>query len=199
MIIDTGEDLLSLIESGDQNAFTAFYSDNFRKLILVSDKYVNGTHVAEEIVQNIFLKIWEDTTALKGINSIKAYLYRSVVNASINHVNREKNIEKHHNLIAENLTESDIDTLDEQNELIVLLHDEIDRLPSKCQHVFRLSRLEGKKYRDIALELGISEKTVENHMSNALKRLRAQVLLKTTIKNKRDGLKYYSLMVTFLY
>jgi RNA polymerase sigma-70 factor (ECF subfamily) len=199
MIIDTGEDLLSLIESGDQNSFTAFYSDNFRKLILVSDKYVNGIHVAEEIVQNIFLKIWEDTTALKGIISIKAYLYRSVVNASINHVNREKNIEKHHSIIAEHLTEADIDTLDEQNELIVLLHDEIDRLPARCQKVFRLSRLDGKKYRDIALELGISEKTVENHMSNALKILRSQVLLKTMIKTKGEGNKYFSLLTTFLY
>ncbi|MGY0039006.1 sigma factor [Pedobacter sp. NJ-S-72] len=131
--IITGEDLLNLIEDDDKSAFTVFYSNNFQKLILVSDRYVKNMHVAEEIVQDMFLKIWEDRGLLLYVNSVKAYLYRSVVNASLNYINRQKNIEKHHLKIAEHLTDDDIEIINDQNELIVLLYNEIEQLPEKCQ------------------------------------------------------------------
>ena len=197
--IDTGQDLLSLIENGSSDAFTEFYSDSFKKLILVSQKYVNDVYVAEEIVQNIFLKIWEDRSVLVNIKSIRSYLYRSVANASINHLNKARNIEKHHAKIAEHLTEEDIELLDEQNQLIALLYEEIELLPEKCRQVFKMSRLDGLKYRDIASKLGISEKTVENHMGNALKILRARVIPKVIQESDTSGRKYYSLLILFLY
>lgn len=196
----TGQDLLSLIAYGDKDAFTSFYLDNFRKLILVSEKYVQDVPVAEEIVQDIFLKVWENQEALAEIQSIRSYLYRSVVNSSINYVNRQKSIDKHHLQIAENISADDVEQQDAQNELIVLLYDEIALLPEKCQLVFKLSRLEGLKYRDIALQLNISEKTVESHMGNALKILRARILpqadAKTTGKHRFN---YMSLLALYLY
>lgn len=197
--IVTGEDLLNLIEDDDKSAFTVFYSNNFQKLILVSDRYVKNMHVAEEIVQDMFLKIWEDKGLLLYVNSVKAYLYRSVVNASLNYINRQKNIEKHHLKIAEHLTDDDIEIINEQNELIVLLYNEIEQLPEKCQKVFKLSRLEGLKYRDIAVELSISEKTVENHMSNALRLLRLRVIHNIQAEEPKSKAKYFSLLSLFLY
>lgn len=197
--IVTGEDLLNLIEDDDKSAFTVFYSNNFQKLILVSDRYVKNMHVAEEIVQDMFLKIWEDKGLLLYVNSVKAYLYRSVVNASLNYINRQKNIEKHHLKIAEHLTDDDIEIINEQNELIVLLYNEIEQLPEKCQKVFKLSRLEGLKYRDIAVELSISEKTVENHMSNALRLLRLRVIHNIQAEDPKSKAKYFSLLSLFLY
>ena len=197
--IVTGEDLLHLIEDDDKGAFTVFYSNNFQKLILVSDRYVKNMHVAEEIVQDMFLKIWEDKRLLLYVNSVKAYLYRSVVNASLNYVNRQKNIEKHHLKIAEHLTDDDIEIINEQNELIVLLYNEIEQLPEKCQKVFKLSRLEGLKYKDIAIELSISEKTVENHMSNALRLLRLRVINNIHTQDSKNKVRYFSLLSLFLY
>ncbi|MBB5636614.1 RNA polymerase sigma-70 factor (ECF subfamily) [Pedobacter cryoconitis] len=197
--IVTGEDLLNLIEDDDKSAFTIFYSNNFQKLVLVSDRYVKNIHAAEEIVQDMFLKIWEDKGLLLYVNSVKAYLYRSVVNASLNYVNRQKNIEKHHLKIAEHLTDDDIEIINEQNELIVLLYNEIELLPEKCQKVFKLSRLEGLKYRDIAVELSISEKTVENHMSNALRLLRMRVIHNIQTEDPKSKAKYFSLLSLFLY
>lgn len=198
--IATGQDLLSMIADGDKDAFTNFYLDNFRKLILVSDKYVQSIPVAEELVQDVFLKIWEDQNALLEIKSIKAYLYRSVVNSSINYINRQRNIEKHHLQIAENVSPEDLDLQDSHNELIVLLYDEIALLPEKCQRVFKMSRLEGIKYRDIAGQLGISEKTVENHMGNALKILRSRILEQAMDFNTgKSRYKYFSLMAVYLY
>jgi len=197
--IVSGKDLLRLIDNNDKEEFTAFYSENFQKLILVSDKYVKDIFVAEEIVQDIFLKIWEDKDLLSTVNAIKSYLHRSVVNTSINYINRQKNIEQHHLKIAAHLTDDDIDLIDEQNELIALLYNEIDLLPEKCQKVFKMSRLEGLKYRDIALELGISEKTVENHMGNALRILRLRVLKNIEMGNGSNSSKYISLLSLFLY
>lgn len=197
--IITGQDLLLLIEQRNTDAFTEFYLENFKKLILVSDKYVKSIPVAEEIVQNIFLKIWEDKQLLAEIDSIKSYLYRSTTNASINHLNREKNLEKHHMKIAEKLTNEEIDSLDEQNEMIVLLYKEIELLPDKCREVFKLSRFEGMKYKAIALQLNIAEKTVENHMGHALKVLRFRILKHVDSAAPLYKAKYLSLLNLFLY
>lgn len=195
----SGSDLLLLIEDDNKDAFTDFYSHNFRKLILVSEKYVQNIPVAEEIVQDAFLKLWEERDLLPEIKSINAYLYRSVVNASINYVNRQKNLEKHHLNIADQLSPVDMEEDDERNELIILLYDEINLLPEKCQQVFRMSRLEGLKYRDIAAQLGISEKTVENHMGNALKTLRARMLKLAETAPVREKLKYFCMLAMYLY
>lgn len=197
--IITGKDLLLLIEGGDTDAFTEFYLDNFKKLILVSEKYVKSIPVAEEIVQNIFLKIWEDKGLLLNIDSIKAYLYRSTTNASINHINREKSLEKHHLKIADSLSTEKIDDLDEENEMIILLYKEIELLPEKCREVFKLSRLEKMKYREIALRLDISEKTVENHMGHALKVLRFRVLNHANGASQISKTRYLSILSAFLY
>lgn len=197
-LIKTGKDLLDLIEQNDKKAFALFYSRNFSKLILEAEKHVRDAHVAEEIVQDIFFKIWEDKNLLVNIGSIRSYLYRSVVNASINHINRKNNIERHHQKIAETISPEDVDLIDEQNELIVLIHQEIERLPDKCRNVFKLSRLEGLKYKEIALQLGISEKTVENHMSNALKILRARVMGRTEVNNSSNRYKNLSFLSVFL-
>lgn len=198
--IITGQDLLSMIADGDKDAFTHFYLENFRKLILVSDKYVQDIPVAEELVQDIFLKIWEDQEALAEIKSVKSYLYRSVVNSSINYINRQRNIEKHHLQIAENISPEDLDINDAHNELIVLLYDEIALLPEKCRQVFKMSRLDGIKYRDIAAQLSISEKTVESHMGNALKILRSRILQQAQDSNTgKRKFSYLSFMAMYLY
>lgn len=195
----TGQDLLSLIENGNTELFTEFYLVNFRKLILVSERYVQSIPTAEEIVQDVFLRIWEDKAMLAQVKSIKSYLYRSVVNSSINFVNRQKNIERHHLNIADNISTEDLEMDDAKNALVVLLYDEIQQLPEKCRLVFKLSRLEGLKYRDIALQLNISEKTVEGHMTNALKTLRSRIIQHSEASDGKKRFNYLSLLAIYLY
>ncbi len=191
--------MLLLIEQGNKTLFTDFYSSNFKRMILVADKYVKDTAVAEEIVQDVFLKLWEDKGMIETIKSVRSYLYRSVVNASINYVNRQKNMERHHLQIAEQLTEAQIEEDDLKNEMIVLLYEEIELLPEKCREVFKLSRLEGLKYRDIAAKLDISEKTVESHMGNALKILRARVLKRSEERGRGEHPVFLLLLALYLY
>ncbi len=174
----TVESLQLMLDKGNKRAFTDFYSQYFKRLLIESDKYVKDIYVAEEVVQDVFLKIWERSDDLTQIQSIKSYLYRSVINASINYVNRQKNLELHHQKIVDEFTEDQADQLDEENELIVLLYDEIEKLPPKCKEIFKMNRFERLKYREIALKLDLSEKTVENHIGNALKLLREAMLKK---------------------
>jgi RNA polymerase sigma-70 factor (family 1) len=195
--IETGRDLISLIERGHTSTFTRFYTSYFQKLILASDKYINDIHTAEEIVQDIFLKIWEFPENMIEVKSVKSYLYRSVINASINFANRQKSLEQHHLKLASEFSDDYLIDLDEENEMILILRDEIDKLPAQCKKVFKLSRFENFKYKEIAQELNISEKTVENHIGNALKVLRARFLDDKTLNKK--GKSYLMMMSLYLY
>ena len=91
-------------------------------------------------------------------------------------------MEQHHQKIVDEFTEDQADQLDEENELIVLLFDEIEKLPPKCKEIFKMNRFERLKYREIALKLELSERTVENHIANALKLLREAMLKKRNVE-----------------
>lgn len=191
--VNSGNDLFTIINEGQILAFTKFYTLFYEKLLLTSDKYVKDIFVAEEIVQNVFLKIWETPENLQDIKSIKSYLHKTVINASINYLNKQKNIALHHQKIAANLSEEYLLDLDEENELIVLLYHEIEKLPHQCKKIFKLNRFEQLKYKQIALQLNISERTVENHIANALKQLRSVMLNeKKVAKNSKN----YNLLVS---
>lgn len=188
--IKTGTDLYQVINENQVQVFTNFYTQFFQKLLITSDKYVEDIFIAEEIVQDVFLKIWENPEGLNEIKSINSYLYRSVINASINYLNRQKNIERHHLKIASDYSEESLVELDEENELIVLINDEIEKLPAQCKKIFKLSRFEHLKYKEIATLLNISERTVENHIANALKQLRTELLGKGAVVNKQQNKKF---------
>ncbi len=170
------DDIEKIIVEGHSTAFTSLYTQYFKKLLIESDKYVKDIYLAEEIVQDVFLKMWEKSEDFTQIRSIKAYLYKSVINSSINYFNRQKSLEQHHQKIVNTFEEENVDDLDEENELIIKLYREIEKLPTKCREIFKMNRFERLKYREIALKFDISERTVENHIANALKILRESML-----------------------
>ncbi|KQN38205.1 RNA polymerase subunit sigma-24 [Pedobacter sp. Leaf41] len=194
--VEKGIDLITIIEQGNTATFTHFYTVYFQKLLLASDSYVNDISIAEELVQDIFLKIWENPQALNEVQSIKSYLYRTVINSSINYLNRQKNIEQHHLKLASTITDQYLMDLDEESEMILMLRNEIEKLPAQCKKVFILSRFESLKYREIAIQLNISEKTVENHIGNALKLLRARFLNDETLNKRGKG---YLMLLNFMF
>lgn len=186
----TDQEIITGITGGNHQIFTLLYSDYFPMLLLTSEKYVKDAFVAEEIVQDVFIRIWECPSCLDSISALRPYLYRCVINQSINHLNRQKNIEKHHFIIAGQLTDEYIENLYEEQELQAIIYKEIERLPQQCRKVFKMSRFEGLKYKEIASALTISEKTVENHIVHALKILRTRLTdheSKSTIAVPRSG------------
>jgi RNA polymerase sigma-70 factor (ECF subfamily) len=130
--------------------------------------------VAEEIVQEVFIKLWERREELEFNSSVKSYLFRAVHNTSLNYLRHLKVREEHRQYAEERHQLLSMEYSDglEEKELENRIWDAIGRLPEQCARIFQMSRFEGLKYREIADKLGISPKTVEVQMGKALRRLR---------------------------
>ncbi len=167
---------ISIPTTSDSTAlFEEVFKDHYKELHAYSCSIIKDSDDAEEIVQNVFFKLWEKKEKIATLNSIPAYLYRSVYNDSLNYI-------KHHKVRAEYkqhvLHTSSNDTTDDhaaQKDLEVRVHDAMNSLPEQCRTIFQLSRFEELKYREIADKLGISIKTVENQMGKALKIMRVKL------------------------
>lgn len=174
--LNSEEGLIRGIHNKDRRTFTYVYELHFQGLVLAADRYVKEPGIAKELVQDVFIRIWEQPSLLHEDGALRSYLYKAVINHALNYIKREKNIARHHNLIAETLTDSYLETLQEEQELKVEIYRAVEQLPAQCRKVFKMSRFEGLKYREIAADLKISEKTVENHIVHALKLLREALL-----------------------
>lgn len=193
--------LMTLIANGDELAFRELYDLYYTPLTVYANRIVGDLDIALDIVQNIFVGLYSERERMLQIGSIRSYLYQSVHNHSLNEIKHQKIVQKHQQETLKsassqkannvNLTE-DINegsnTLDdatpeeliEYAELQSKIEQAISSLPSQCQLVFRMSRMEEKTNDEIAAELNLSKRTVETQISKALKRLR-EVLLSILI------------------
>ena len=134
-------------------------------------KYLKDPTQAEEIVNDVFLKIWEEGENIKIETSLKSYIYKAVINRSINALKKNKR----ESALQTNLNGFSEETYElaeiEENELKVKLYAAIEQLPEQCRKVFEMSRFDELKQQEIADKLGISIKTVKNHITIALKHL----------------------------
>lgn len=151
--------------------FKSIYAKHFSNLCFVSFKLVNNKDIAEDIVQDAIVLLWDKRSILNEIKSIKAYLYRIVINKSMNYLNHEKIKKFYHDEIRKKAPIS-TDSNSYFNEKPDLINYELDNLPLKCKEIFLLHRYEGLKYKEIARDLSISVKNVEYYMSKTLKILR---------------------------
>lgn len=172
------------LEAGDLKAFEMLYNEQYTPLCHCAQRFVFDLDTAREIVQGVFVCIWEKRTSLPSEISIKAYLYTSVRNKCIDYL-KHQNIENEYKKkwFKEVLKHNDnsLHTIDHPldglitKELENTIKDAIKNLPEKCREIFELSRFKGLKYREIAEELSISVKTVETQMSRALEKLKKEL------------------------
>lgn len=165
------EQLLILLKEGDQPAFEQIYSRYWKKLFTLAYYKLQSRQDAEDIVHDIFASIWVRRSELT-INSLEAYLAVAVKYKILEYFDKAIHYtpvsEETHAGIATTLPS---DTLDSQL-LSRLLEQKIRLLPEKCRIVFEQSRIAGKSNPEIARDLNISRKTVEKHISTALRQLR---------------------------
>lgn len=169
---------IALLLSGDIDQYESIYKTYFRPLYIYACTIVNDEAQAEEIVQNLFLKIWERKEKLAIETSLKAYLYKCIYHDSLNylkHLKVRSNYEIHAVNVMKNTTSASAGNKLSYNNLEEKLRQALNELPEQCRTVFQMSRYEELRYREIAGRLGISEKTVENHMGKALKLLRLKL------------------------
>jgi len=170
----TDQQLLDLIRTDNRGAFTELYNRYWDKTYAAALHRLNDEHEAEEVVQEVFLSIWQRRATLQLTHTVATYLAVAIKYKVINHLAKQHRRQLQHDeltITSPIVADSTADWLHEK-ELRQLLQKTISQLPEKCRIVFLLSRDENKTYAEIAAELNISQKTVEAHMSKALRELR---------------------------
>lgn len=169
--------VFSAIRHGDIPAFEMLFKTHYAPLCRFASSYLTDPDVAEEVVQNTFITFWEKRSSIEVDSSLKAYLYRSVRNACLNEIKRVKVRQLHANQVmaeGEPMSQAS-DHLAIRTELEAKIQEALQTLPEQCRLIFKMSRFEELKYQEIADQLNISIKTVENQMGKALKLMRAQL------------------------
>ena len=165
------EQIASLLSKKDEAAFEQVFKTHYKNLHSYAFTMLKDEDEAEEMVQQVFFKLWERSEHLSFSGPIAAYLYRAVHNESLNFLKHQKVKAGHRLHVAysmKNKTEHGQGKM-MTKELENKFREALNELPEQCRTVFQLSRFEDMKYREIADKLDISVKTVENHMGKALK------------------------------
>ncbi|MFO7922442.1 MAG: RNA polymerase sigma-70 factor [Bacteroidales bacterium] len=169
--MDKKEKRQSLNKDIFQNLFEKYYPN----LCRFASGYLGDHDTAEEIVQQVFINLWNQKDSIDPERPVKSYLFTSVKNRCLNHIRDRKKFRNYYLDIETDLiipvAEKDII---KEEDLEKQLAKALDKLPEKCREVFMLCRFEDMKYKDVAEKLGISQKTVETQMSKALKILREE-------------------------
>jgi RNA polymerase sigma-70 factor (ECF subfamily) len=165
---------LRALADGDITTFEMLFRTYYQPLCNYAYTFLQDRQDAEEIVQSTFLMVWEKKNELAIRTSVKPYLYAMVRNACLNALKHEKIKQRHagEELATAERSYDSVAHIVATNELEIRIKEAIDELPEQCRMVFKLSRFEELKYSEIAEQLGISIKTVENHMGKALKIMR---------------------------
>ncbi|WP_405605785.1 RNA polymerase sigma-70 factor [Polaribacter sp. Asnod1-A03] len=170
------KDILQGIKNGDKRALTVLYDTYWKVLYISSYNLLKDKEVCEEIIQDVFIDLWNKQKELEIKVSLKSYLYACVRYKVFAEFRKNK-------IIRVELFE-DIDRrLQYSTPETKMMHDELEiqiklivaSLPDKCKKVYQLSRNEHLSHKEIAEKLGISIKTVENHITNALRVLRTSL------------------------
>ncbi|MCA5006348.1 RNA polymerase sigma-70 factor [Sphingobacterium bovistauri] len=173
--IDSDSELLRLIKLSDRHAFALIYNKYCEILFEHAYRIVRDREVCMDIVQEIFAWFWTNREYLE-INSLKPYLLAAVKFQVANYIRKNKTHEKYiQNFLKVSSSIPAIDEISEIKELKDLITHLTNLLPEKCKQVFMLSRNEYLSNKEIAAKMGISEKTVEMHITLALKKLRVGV------------------------
>ncbi len=170
-------EVFSAIRQGNISEFEMLFKTHYSPLCRYAFTYLDDVDSAEEIVQNTFIAFWEKRDIIQIDASLKAYLYRSVRNACLNELKRQKVRQLHaQSVVLEGESYSQpSDQVTIAVELESKIQEAIQSLPEQCRLIFRMSRFEELKYQEIANQLKISIKTVENQMGKALKLMRLKL------------------------
>lgn len=171
------QEIVIAIKQGNEGVFEQTFRKYYQSLCNYANGILKDLDEAEEIVQNLFMGIWEKKDDLEINISLKSYLYRAVHNHCLNKIKHLKVREEYQNYSTA-FYDSSVEAVHQtviKNELEEKIKDAIEKLPEQCKIIFRMSRFDELKYNEIAEQLDISPKTVENQIGKALKILRNEL------------------------
>ena len=165
--------IIKQIQEGNLKEFEKFFKEFYPQLCLYALRFVKRKDLSEEIVQNLFCQIWENRTDLNIHTSVKAYLYRSTYHNALQVLRKNGSHNKYKEYVKHHFNENDSSANKlEEKEINQIVQETLLSLPQPCGTIFKMSRFEGLKYKEIAQKLSISIKTVEANMGKALKAFR---------------------------
>jgi RNA polymerase sigma-70 factor, ECF subfamily len=166
------------IKQGDAKSFELLFNTYYAQLCAYANRFLNDSDEAEEIAQDVFVRLWNSRTNLDEDDSIKGYLFTAVKNKCLHCLEHKKVKDKYASILYHVYTTVHEQTVHDQfvaSELQVEIDKALEDLPKQCRTVFQLNREKGLKYAEIATHLNISQKTVETQMSRALSKLKVQL------------------------
>ncbi len=166
--------LFILIKGDDKKAFDQLFLKYYSDLCRFAITFLNESDEAEDVVQKIFIRLWENRNKLIIPKNEKAFLYRSVYNECLNSV-RNKNTRERNYLQYFLELDTSPSEQDPNPEIHKIVNRSINNLPVKCQEIFILNKIEGLTQKEISEYMGISAKTVENQVANAISKLRVEL------------------------
>ncbi|OFX47869.1 MAG: hypothetical protein A2046_02830 [Bacteroidetes bacterium GWA2_30_7] len=180
------------IEKLDKKSFEILFKQYFSALCQFARKYVRDLDTSKEIVHDCFVSFWDKRDTIDLSKPVKTYLFTTVHNKCLNHIRNNKKFDQN----VENFELLDLsyhynasDSLVEQ-EISSQINTAIESLPEKCKEIFKMSRFEEMKYKDIAEKLNLSIKTVEAQMSKALQ------VMRTSLSEYISALIYFIFFLT---
>lgn len=170
-------ELLAMVKDDSMEAFEELYNRYWKKLYAFAYKRIRSREITEEIIQDFLANLWAGRTNLVIKTSFEGYIYTAVRNLVLNCIAKETRRNAYTQFLQLFKTEEDNSTEETVNvrDFYFNLQKELNYLPAKCRSVFEMSRQENKSNKQIADELGISEKTVESHLTKAIRRLRVNL------------------------
>ncbi|MCK0147228.1 RNA polymerase sigma-70 factor [Arenibacter sp. F26102] len=169
-----------LLNINNNGEFDIIFKLYYPRLLLIANNYVASKEEAEEIVQEVFIKLWKNRSGINiKTNNINGYLFKMVKNGCLDYLRKSKrklDLHGSHKQIEDALNYEALSDNDASDiivdELAEQIRHAIDLLPEKCKDVFVKSRIDGLAHKDISEKLHISVKTVENHIGRAIKHMR---------------------------
>lgn len=171
------EIIIRQIKAGNENTYRQLFDEHYLRLVNISYKIVGDIDDARESVQSVFVRIYENRETLEIKTNLKAYLNRSVVNASINLKNQKSKFVSIERNDIDQFDSIEFQDLIEEAESESKIWETINELPDQCKRVFLMSRFQDISNQEIASKLDISKRTVETQISKALKFLRPKLLI----------------------
>ncbi|MFZ0280732.1 MAG: RNA polymerase sigma-70 factor [Bacteroidales bacterium] len=171
----TGDsEIIGRIRKGDVGQYESLFRSSYISLVRYAKTLIRDHDTAEEIVQDLFFRLWRDREVIKIESSLNGYLYRAVHNRCLHFIGHARVVEKYAQEMAaapQETSEIPIDILN-YRDLQAKIAGILERLPERCGKIFCMSRFEGLKYSEIAERLSVSVKTVEANMGRALREFR---------------------------
>ncbi len=168
-------DLIEKLKTGDRDSFDQLFHQYFHRLSAFCYQYISDVAIAEDLVQDTFISLWDKRADFDHPLALKSFLYTTVRNKCLNHIKHQLVVQKHESSIVHELhDDEDFNRKVIEEEVLGQLYDEIKALPNGAQKIMGLV-LKGLKNREIADFLGVSENTVKTQKKIAYARLKAKL------------------------